>query len=27
MVAWIHKYGSYVHKIHIFELYSDVFNG
>ncbi|KHG03190.1 hypothetical protein F383_39443 [Gossypium arboreum] len=27
MVAWLHKYGSYVHEIRVFELYSDVFNG
>ncbi|KHG00612.1 hypothetical protein F383_39055 [Gossypium arboreum] len=27
MVAWVHKYGSYVHGIRVFELYSDVFNG
>ncbi|KHG02364.1 hypothetical protein F383_39371 [Gossypium arboreum] len=27
MVAWLHKYGSYVHEIRVFELYSYVFNG
>ncbi|KHF99747.1 hypothetical protein F383_24105 [Gossypium arboreum] len=27
MVAWLHKYGTYVHEIRVFELYSDVFNG
>ncbi|KHG02220.1 hypothetical protein F383_39365 [Gossypium arboreum] len=27
MVAWLHKYGTYIHEIRVFELYSDVFNG
>ncbi|KHG02499.1 hypothetical protein F383_39383 [Gossypium arboreum] len=26
MVAWLHMYGSYVHEIRAFELYSDVLN-
>ncbi|KHF99433.1 hypothetical protein F383_38344 [Gossypium arboreum] len=27
MVAWLHKYGTYIHEIRVFELYSNVFNG
>ncbi|KHG00159.1 hypothetical protein F383_38848 [Gossypium arboreum] len=27
MVYWLHKYGTYVHEIRVFELYSDMFNG
>ncbi|KHG20468.1 hypothetical protein F383_08236 [Gossypium arboreum] len=27
MLAWLHKYGTYVHEIRVFELYPDVFNG
>ncbi|KHG23168.1 hypothetical protein F383_29842 [Gossypium arboreum] len=23
MVAWLHKYGTYIHEIRVFELYSD----